>query len=99
MQEPDHNRMGPPQQPLKRRRGRPRKNPLPEDPPPLEQPQEVQPVIHADAILPIICPECGRGMTPRVEGKRPNNDRRCRCTLCGKTFEYVPPKVRTYKKS
>lgn len=98
MQEPDHNRMEPKPQ-LKRKRGRPRKHPLPDDPPTLGEPEEATPILHSGAIFPIICPLCGRGMTPKVDGKRENGDRRCRCSLCGGKFEYRPPQVRRYGNS
>lgn len=50
-------------------------------------------------VPPIICPKCGRGMTPRVERWRPPNGNGieaadCQCSLNGCSFVYTPASVR-----
>lgn len=50
-------------------------------------------------VPPMVCPKCGRGMTPRVERwRKPNGDKvevaDCKCTLNGCGFVYTPASVR-----
>ncbi len=67
--------------------------------PPASQPPqpevEAPPVMVDDAILPCKCPNCGRGMQPRVVRRRPTGERDCTCALCGQAFIYRPATVRT----
>jgi hypothetical protein len=53
-------------------------------------------------VPPLVCPMCGRGMTPKLKRWRPIDARGvasadCDCTLCGKGFVYTPAVVRPKK--
>lgn len=50
-------------------------------------------------VPPMVCPKCGRGMTPLVERWRPANadgvqTADCKCTLNNCMFVYTPASVR-----
>jgi hypothetical protein len=50
-------------------------------------------------VPPMVCPKCGRGMTPKVlRWRKPNADKvesaDCACTLSGCEFLYTPASVR-----
>ncbi len=42
----------------------------------------------------LVCPGCGRGMTPRVERWCPDGSAACVCALTGCKFNYRPATVR-----
>lgn len=70
--------------------GKPRKN---DGPPTIE---EAQPVVIASMVPALICPNCRRGMQPRVlriNRGRDDGSRDCACSLCGKAFTYTPPRI------
>ena len=71
-----------------RGRGRPR------DAEERQDPAEAVTVVLNDAVLPCICPKCGRGMTPRVLRRRTDGVRDCACGLCGAGLEYTPASIR-----
>jgi hypothetical protein len=81
----EHNRMADTE---RRKPGRP-PNTKPSDP------VEAMPVVLNERhVPPINCPCCGRGMTPIVLRWVPDGTAACTCRLCGKRFNYTPPKVR-----
>lgn len=45
-------------------------------------------------VPPLVCPKCGRGMTPRVERWEQNGEAACLCTLSNCRFLYRPAMVR-----
>lgn len=50
-------------------------------------------------VPPMVCPKCGRGMTPAVQRwRKPNGDKvevaDCKCSLNGCAFVYTPASVR-----
>ncbi len=47
-------------------------------------------------IPPMLCPKCGRGMTPRYDRTKPTEKGEiyCNCSLCGGRFAWTIPVVR-----
>lgn len=82
-----HNRMAP----EKSRQGRPLKSE--QEAPKLA---EVLGGVVPGVIPPMVCPKCGRGMTPRYDRTKltAKGEIYCNCSLCGGRFAWAPPTVR-----
>lgn len=68
-------------------------------PPAKNLPQEAVVDTTVRQVPPMVCPKCGRGMTPTVERwRKPNSNKvesaDCKCTLNGCGFVYTPATVR-----